>query len=157
MTLFLPPEPEVVKTIAGIAHEETKRMSYWEHVGKPGEAEQALQEVLDGTKKPDDAFGKVSEPPEPKGIMEHRVGYQAAKTERPIEPSETLSGKRKDTGETEIRKGGVERGKPDEKTGMPGKVDLDRTKSKIKDMAGGKGGTVVTPARNAGPGAPRRK
>ena len=78
MALFLPPEPEVVKTIAGIAHEETKRMSYREHVGKPGEAEQALQEVLDGTKKPDDAFGKVSEPPEPKGIMEHRVGYQAA-------------------------------------------------------------------------------
>ena len=151
MTFYLPPEPEVVKTIAGIGHEEFRRMSYWEHVGKPGEAEQALQEVLDGTKKLGNAFGKVSEPPEPKGTMEDRAGHQAANTERPIEPSQTLSGKHKDNGETEIRKGGVEREKPDEKTGMPGKVDIDRTKSKIKDMAGGKGGTVVTPARERNP------
>ena len=151
MTFYLPPEPEVVKTIAGIAHEESRWMSYWEHVGKPGDAEQALQEVLDGTKNPASAFGKVSEPPEPKGIMENRAGYQPAKTEGPIEPSQTLSGKRKDNGETEIRKGGVEREKPDEKTEMPGKVDIDKTKSKIKDMAGGKGGTVVTPARERRP------
>ena len=151
MTFYLPPEPEIIKTIAGIAHEESRRMSYWEHVGKPGQAEQALQEVLDGTKNPGDAFGKVSEPPEPKGIMKDRAGNQAAKTERPIEPSEILSGKRKDNGETEIRKGGVEREKTDQKTGMPGKVDIDRTKSKIKDMAGGKGGTVVTPTRERTP------
>ena len=31
MTLYLPPEPEVVKTIVGIAHEESRRISYWEH------------------------------------------------------------------------------------------------------------------------------
>ena len=79
--------------------------------------------------------------------MEARAGNSAAMTDRPIEPSQTLSGKSKDNGETEIRKGGVERGKPDEKTGMPGKVDIDRTKGKIKDMAGGKAGTVVTLTR----------
>ena len=147
MTLYLPPEPEVVKTILGIAHEETKRMSYWEHVGKPGTAELALQEVLHGTKKPSDVFTTVSEPPEPKAIMQSGAEYRAATTDRPIEPSETLSGKSQGNGETEIRKGGVERGKPDERTGMPGKVDIDKTKSKIKDMAGGRGGTVVTPTR----------
>ena len=199
MTFYLPSEPEVVKTIAGIAHEESRRMSYWEHLGKPGDAEQALQEVLDGTKNPASAFAKVSEPPEPKGVMEARAGNpasafakvseppepkgvmearagnpasafakvseppepkgvmearagnSAAMTDRPIEPSQTLSGKRKDNGETEIRKGGVERGKPDEKTGMPGKVDIDRTKGKIKDMAGGKAGTVVTLTRERRP------
>ena len=151
MTFYLPSEPEVVKTIAGIAHEESRRMSYWEHVGKPGDAEQALQEVLDGTKNPASAFAKVSEPPEPKGVMEARAGNSAAMTDRPIEPSQTLSGKSKDNGETEIRKGGVERGKPDEKTGMPGKVDIDRTKGKIKDMAGGRGGTVVTLTRERRP------
>ena len=151
MTLYLPPEPEVVKTIAGVAHEESRRMSYWEHVGKPGEAEQALQEVLDGTKNLASTFGKVSEPPEPKGVMEARAGTPAAMTDRPIEPSQSLSGKRKDNGETEIRKGGVERGKPDQKTGMPGKVDIDKTKSKIKDMTGGKGGTVVTLTRERRP------
>ena len=151
MTFYLPPEPEVVKTIAGIAHEESKRMSYWEHVGKPGDAEQALQEVLDGTKNPASAFAKVSEPPEPEGVMEPRAGNSAAMTDRPIEPSQTLSGKSKDNGKTEIRKGGVEREKPDEKTGMPGKVDIDRTKGKIKDMAGGKAGTVVTLTRERRP------
>ena len=151
MTFYLPPEPEVVKTIAGIAHEESRRMSYWEHVGKPGDAEQELQEVLDGTKNPASTFAKVSEPPEPKGVMEARAEYPAAMTDRPIEASQILSGKRKDNGETEIRKGGVERGKPDEKTGMPGKVDIDRTKGKIKDMAGGKGGTVVTLTRERRP------
>ena len=151
MTFYLPPEPEVVKTIAGIAHEESRRMSYWEHVGKPGDAEQELQEVLDGTKNPASTFAKVSEPPEPKGVMEARAGNPAAMTDRPIEASQILSGKRKDNGETEIRKGGVERGKPDEKTGMPGKVDIDRTKGKIKDMAGGKGGTVVTLTRERRP------
>ena len=149
MTFYLPPEPEVVKTIAGIANQESRRMSYWEHVGRPGEAEQAVQEVLDGTKKPADAFGKVSPSPEPQGVMEAGASYRAA--ERPVEPSQTLSGKRKDNGETELRKGGVEREKPDEKTGMPGKVDIDRTKRKIRDMAGGKGGTVVTPVRERRP------
>ena len=151
MTFYLPPEPEVVKTIAGIAHEESRRMSYWEHVGKPGDAEQELQEVLDGTKNPASTFAKVSEPPEPKGVMEARAGNPAAMTDRPIEASQILSGKRKDNGETEIRKGGVEREKPDEKTGMRGKVDIDKTKGKIKDMAGGKGGTVVTLTRERRP------
>ena len=152
MTLYLPPEPEVVKTIVGIAHEETKRMSYWEHVGKPGAVELTLQEVLDGTKKPGDVFTKVSEPPEPRAIMEDGAEYRTATTNRPIEPSQTLSGKSKDNGETVLRKGGVEREKPDEKTGMPGKVDIDKTKSKIiKPMAEGKGGTVVTPVRERRP------
>ena len=151
MTFYLPPEPEVVKTIVGIAHEETKRMSYWEYVGKPGESELVLQEVLNGERKPSDVFTKVSEPPEPKAIMEAGAEFRTVTTDRPIEPSETLSGKRKDTGETEIRKSGVEREKPDEKTGMPGKVDIDRTKSRIRNMAGGKGGTVVTPTRERSP------
>ena len=146
MTLYLPPEPEVVKTIVGIAHEESRRMSYWEHVGKPGAAELALQEVLDGTRSPASAFGKISEPPHPKRVMEVGTEYRTATADRPIEPSQSLSGKCKDNGETELRKGGVEREKPDEKTGMPGKVDIDKTKSKIiKPMAEGKGGTVVTP------------
>ena len=151
MTFYLPPEPEVVKTIIGIAHEETRRMSYWEHVGKPGVAEDVLQEVLAGTKRPGDVFNKVSEPPEPKAIMEAGAEYRTATTDRPIEPSQSVSGRSKDNGETEIRKGGVEREKLDEKTGMPGKVDIDKTKNKIRDMAGGKGGTVVTPQRERKP------
>ena len=151
MTLYLPPEPEVVKTILGIAHEETKRMSYWEHVGKPGAAEQVLQDVLDGAKSASDVFVKVSEPPAPKAIMEAGAEYRTATTNRPIEPSQTLSGKSKENGETELRIGGVEREKPDEKTGIPGKVDIDKTKSKIRDMAGGKGGTVVATVRERKP------
>ncbi len=152
MILYLPPEPEVVKTIVGIAHEESKRMSYWEHVGKPGAVELALQEVLDGTRSPASAFSKVSEPPEPNGVMEAGAEYRTATTDRPIEPSQSLSGKSKDNSETELRKGGVEREKPDEKTGMPGKVDIDKTKIKIiKPMAEGKGGTVVTPVRERRP------
>ena len=145
MTFYLPPDPEVVKTIVGIAHEESRRMSYWEHVGKPGAAELALQEVVDGSKKPGDVFAKVSEPPEPKAIEEAGTEYRTARTDRPIEPSQSLSGKSKDNGEAELRKGGVEREKPDQRTGMPGKVDIDKTKSKIKDMAEGKRGTVVAP------------
>ena len=155
MTLYLPSEPEVVKTILGIAHEETRRMSYWEHVGRPGAAEQALQEVLDGVKKASDVFARVSEPPEPEAVLakmgEGVAEYWTARTDRPIEPSQSLSGKTKDDGETELRMGGVEREKPNEKTGMPGKVDIDRTKTRIKDMAGGKGGTVVTPTRERRP------
>ncbi|MDE2842099.1 MAG: DEAD/DEAH box helicase family protein, partial [Chloroflexota bacterium] len=156
MTLYLPPEPEAVKTILGIAHEETKRMSYWEHVGRPGAAELALQEVLDGAKRPGDVFTRVSDPPDPRAIpaaiLEAGAEYRTATTDRPIEPSQSLSGKRKESGETEIRKGGVAREKPDEKTGMPGKVDIDRTKrEKIKPMAEGKGGTVVTSVRERRP------
>ena len=147
MTFYLPAEPEVVKTIVGIAQEETKRMSYWEHIGKPGEAELALQEVLDRKKNPGEVFTKVSEPPEPRAIVEAGAEYLTATTDRPIEPSQTLSGKHKDHDETEIRKGGVEREKANEKTGTPGKVNIDKTKGKTKDMAEGKGGTVVTPTR----------
>ena len=140
MTFYLPSEPEVVKTIAGIAHEESRRMSYWEHVGKPGDAEQALQEVLDGTKNPASAFAKVSEPPEPKGVMEARAGNSAAMTDRPIEPSQTLSGKHKDNGETEIRKGGVERGKPEREDRDAGKGGHRQDERQDQGHGRGKGG-----------------
>ena len=45
--LYIPPAPEYVRVIAGIARNESKRIEYREHIGKPGDAELDMERVLD--------------------------------------------------------------------------------------------------------------
>ena len=139
-------------------------MSYWEHVGKPGAAEQALQEVLDGTKNPGDVFTKVSESPEPRAIMEAGAEYRTATTDRPIEPSETLSGEehaqQRNGSIRDTRRLGQARKKPDEKTGTAPSARSTSTETKAKAaikmiMAERNGqNTMVTLEARGNPGEP---
>ena len=94
MTLYLPPEPEVVKTIRG---DSPRRNEADELLGTRGQARgsgaNAARKCWTGRKSPADVFTKVSEPPNPKATIESGTEYRTATTDRPIEPSQTLSGK----------------------------------------------------------------
>ena len=43
--LYVPSEPEVVRAVVAVAREQGKRISYWEHIGPPGSAQEALERV----------------------------------------------------------------------------------------------------------------
>ena len=158
MTLYLPPEPEVVKTILGIAHEETRRMSYWEHVGRPGAAEQALQEVLDGAKRASDVFARVSEPPDPRGNhgsrrrIPDRDDGQADRA-KPV-PQRQEQGERRNRA-PHGRGGAGKTGREDRDAGQGGHRQDQKQDQGHGRGKGWHGGHADI--GNAGPGAPRRK
>ena len=52
LLLYVPPEPEVVRTIVGIARDFEKRIAYYEHLGRPGQAQEAVERVVAGTSRP---------------------------------------------------------------------------------------------------------
>ena len=118
LLLRLPSEPEVVRTLVAIARESDKRISYYEHEGEPGSAQESVERVLAGESKPSHVFSGVSDP---------KAQYRAA------EPTQIITGKRDSDGSVEIRMDTVARGKsaPD---GARGPVDFEKTKAKAKKM-----------------------
>ena len=48
LQLYLPRVPEKVHTFIGIARGESKRIQYWFHEGAPGDAQEAVEQVLKG-------------------------------------------------------------------------------------------------------------
>ena len=49
LQLYVPKPPEVQRTIVAVASGEDKRISYREHEGAPGEAQKAVERVLEGS------------------------------------------------------------------------------------------------------------
>ena len=116
--LYLPSEPEVVRTLVAIAIESNKRISYYEHEGEPGSAQESVERVLAGESKPSQVFSGISDP---------KAKYKTS------EPTQIITGKKDSAGSVEIRMDTVARGKaaPD---GTPGAVDIEKTKAKAKKM-----------------------
>ena len=61
--LHIPKPPEVVRTLIAIASGEDKRIQYREHQGPPGEAEKAVERVLEGKSTLIKEFHPISETP----------------------------------------------------------------------------------------------
>ena len=61
--LHIPKPPEVVRTLIAIASGEDKRINYREHLGPPGEAERAVERVLEGKSTLTREFRPISETP----------------------------------------------------------------------------------------------
>ena len=150
----IPPTPEEVRTIVAIADYEKKRVEYREHVGPVGEAEFALQQVIEGKSTLSQAFFSLSDPAEPPTKPEDGSARQQAVAEDPpafrgdLEPTQVLAAKRHEDGSIEMRRDTPERTKP--KAGEPrGKVDIEKTKTKAKKMINaGAGVRVKTPVTN---------
>ena len=116
--LYLPSEPEVVRTLVAVARVSDKRISYYEHEGEPGSAQGSVERVLVGESKPSQVFS---------GISDLKAKYKTS------EPTQIVTGKRNSDGSVEIRMDTVARGKsaPD---GTPGVVDTEKTKAKARKM-----------------------
>ena len=155
MELYVPPTPEEVRTIVAIADHEKKRVEYREHVGPVGEAEFALQQVIEGKSTLSREFMSLSdstETPTQTGDSPELL-RQAGEDPRPFlpggdEPTQVLAAKRHEDGSIEMRRDTPERTKP--KVGEPrGKVDIEKTKTKAKKMINaGAGVRVNTPVAN---------
>ena len=160
--LYIPAEePETQRTIVAVAvsEEENRRIRYGEHQGPPGEAQKAVERVLEGKSKSTEEFSRIGgvegyslpaeesrEMGDEKQATSYAVdstqdkptdgtGQDAPKLDKPapIEPTLILTGKNNGDGSMELRMDTVVRAKP--KAGEPrGEVDLDKSKAKAKDM-----------------------
>ena len=154
MILCLPPAPSPetkVVTVVSVAGGETGRLSHRLHVGKPGDAANAVEDVATGRKSLSDpefhpftqaaldtvtaASGDAEGGGE--GSLFSDGGVAAVVTAKPV------SGPADEPG-VEIRTAGVARDKPaDEAT--PGPVNIDKTKKLARDMVNkGQGQRVPT-------------
>ena len=135
LQLYLPKIPEKVHTFIGIAKGENKRIQYWTHLGAPGDAQEAVEQVLKGASPRANSFVPLPESmeydlPEPKapgGVREEPAPYQAS------EPTMVLTGKLNDDGSFDLRTDTVAREKPSA-DGKPGTINIRRTKAKAKAM-----------------------
>ena len=151
INIQIPPTPEEVRTIVAIADYDKKRVEYREHVGSVGEAEFALQQVIEGKSTLSREFRSMAHADEQSDPPEQRVGDPKTNTYDPgppLEPSQVLAAKRHEDGSIEMRRDTPERTKP--KINEPrGKVDIEKTKIKAKKMINdGVGVRVKTPVAN---------
>ena len=134
--LYVPPEPEIVRSVVAVANEVGKRIAYYEHEGPPDSAQEAVERVLAGESKPSEVFRRI--------VRDSRDD-KAYKT---IEPTMIITGKNlPETDETsresttgadddnnlELRMDTVARGKP-APDGTRGAVDMEKTKAKARKM-----------------------
>lgn len=139
LQIYLPSEPEQVKTIVAVANRDSSRIQYREHVGKPGDAEKAVASVLEGKTTLAKEFTTLPEHyPSPSETDSNLLGddpqlFGNAKPEDVTEPTQIISGKMHSDGNTELRVDTVARdkAKPD---GTRGAVNVEKSKAKAKKM-----------------------
>ena len=135
LQLYLPKVPEKVHTFIGIAKGENKRIQYWIHEGAPGDAQEAVEQVLKGASPRASSFVPLPESmeyelPEPKvvnGVEEQKAPYQASA------PTMVLTGKLNEDGSFDLRTDAVAREKPGS-DGKPGVINIRKTKAKARNM-----------------------
>ena len=155
LQLYIPKPPEVEVTIVAVAQGDEKRIQYREHEGAPGEAQQAIERVLDGKstlttefhpiveKKPEELpAGDPATIPinggEPLRYHDH-YGEPATtvwdqRTQEPVtEPTQIITGKKNEDGSLELRLDTVARTQS-RLDGARGDVDIDKSKAKAKAM-----------------------
>ena len=153
LELYIPEEPETEATIVAIANQEEGKVQYHGHVGAPGEAQKAVESVLEKRSRPSDLFIPLNMMGRPSskqpasqtkttadatdGQQQGPAATQPAMTGESNglvpEPATVIAGKKNSDGNTELRIDRVVRDKP-EPDGTPGQVNIKKTKAKAKDM-----------------------
>ncbi len=150
--LYVPKPPEVQRTFIAVVSVEGKRIQYWQHNGPPGQAQEAVERVLDRKSKPAEEFDRITPDTLPVNEIapiadkvKEALQYDASGEQlglmgetkqtacSPIEPSQIITGKKNEDGSIELRLNTVARTKPSS-DGTPGNVDIPKTKKKAKKM-----------------------
>ena len=128
LQLYVPAEPETEATVIAIANREDGNIRYHGHVGAPGEAQRAVESVLEGNSRPSDVFVPLT-------VMEPPSAYRrASETTAPAAiPATIIAGKKNNDGNVELRVDSVAHANP-QPDGTPGPVDVKKTKAKGKAM-----------------------
>ena len=167
--LYIPKAPESLRTIIAVATGgEEKRIHYREHEGTPGEAQDAVERVLDGRSTLTREFQPITEttstepevnvPPlaptedgQPaRGSDRNIADVQAQPYQTPpSEPTQIIAGKKNDDGSNELRMDTVVRTKPAAHE-IRGKVDVRKSKDKARNMINkGEGQRIPTTKEKA--------
>ena len=126
--LYIPKPPPALRTIVAVATSEDKRIHYREHEGPRGEAQEAVERVLEGASTLTREFRPISElEPTSAATETVRSVYQTD------EPSQIIAGKKNNDGSIELRMDTVVRAKP-APDGTRGEVDIRKSKAKARDM-----------------------
>ena len=136
--LYVPTEPEDVRAIVAVAKEGDKRIAYWEHTGRPGTVQEAMERVATGESKPSEEFQRIKESAveneaiEPTIIVSVKTLPKKQETHQNQESSQAPVAE--DIAENFVlRMDTPARGKP-AADGTRGKVDLPKTKTKLRNM-----------------------
>ena len=159
--LYVPSEPEVVRAVVAVAREQGKRISYWEHIGPPGSAQEALERVGTQMSEPSEEFHRFNEPPaeyediEPTIILAVKPLLQKQDTPQEQEPPQIPASE--DLAENfELRMDTVVRDKPGP-DGTRGKVNRNKTREKAgKIINSGIGCRLTPPSKKRCPSGKRR-
>ncbi len=128
LQLYIPKPPPALRTIVAVATNEDKRIHYREHEGPRGEAEEAVERVLEGGSTLTREFRPISElEPTAAATETVRSEYQTD------EPAQIVAGKKNNDGSIELRMATVVRAKP-APDGTRGEVDIRKSKAKARDM-----------------------
>ena len=171
LQLYIPKPPEVEVTIVAVASGEEKRIQYREHEGPPGEAQEAVERVLEGTSTLTREFRPISEtetiaPPaaseaavinaDTGGLFQYskpesgsteelrRIGEANPTAVTTHEPTQIVTGKKNDDGSIELRMDTVARTQS-RLDGTRGDVDVKKSKAKAKDMINKGAGIRLAP------------
>ena len=164
LQLYIPPDPEITGSVIGIAAGEEQRISYRQHTGKPGEAQQAVARVLAGESALAAEFHPIIETASPETASPETANAPAAPAD--AGPALTLQYPKPEAGDTgeprQIGDGQPAPAPPPEPTQIitgkknpdgttelrldtvvrekpgpddaPGKVDFKKTKAKARNM-----------------------
>ena len=159
--LYVPSEPEVVRAVVAVAREQGKHISYWEHIGPPGSAQEALERVGTQQSEPSEEFHRFNEPPteyediEPTIILAVKPLPKRQDTPQEEEPRQ-IPGSEDLSENFELRMDTVVRDKPGP-DGTRGKVNRNRTKVKAGKMVNsGTGCRLPPPSKKRSPSGKRR-
>ena len=172
--LYIPEPPEVEVTIVAVAGGDEKRINYREHEGPPGEAQEAVERVLEGKSTLAKEFRPISETYSKYTTKQEEVdtstgmqqppliGQESKNEETPAdkappsdepkgsstqtpEPTQIITGKRNEDGSIELRTETVARTQP-KLDGTPGNIDIKKSKKKAKEMINKGKGIRLTPS-----------
>ena len=172
--LYIPEAPEVEVTIVAVAGGDEKRINYREHEGPPGDAQDAVERVLEGKSTLAREFRPISEtysgytnnqeevdtstgteqPPliGQESRNEETPADKATPSEEPKgnstqipEPTQIITGKKNEDGSIELRTETVARTQP-KLDGTPGNIDIKKSKEKAKEMINKGKGIRLTPS-----------
>ena len=139
--LYLPKAPPPkVKTFTGstTGKEENRRTVYREHIGKPGEAQKALERVLKGESSLSKEFQPLPQSyPAP--------NPNSNDPNQPTEPHQIITGKTNNDESIELRIDAVQRDKPTP-DGTPGAVNIEKSKKKAHAMINKGEGILLNPS-----------
>ncbi len=126
LQLYVPEVPERESNIVAVASKESRRIQYYGHVGAPGAAQRAAEDVLKGRRRASEVFLPLSNL-ESVGVDEAPKGPSNDAGELPPELAGIIAAKEHDDGSFEMRVDSVVHVKP-------GQVDMRKTKAKGRDM-----------------------